>query len=248
MRYYERHEFVYQQFGDKGCRSWDEFLGQATGFESFCAKPFIEHALAYTRYFDRRPTALEIGCGTGPICCFLAECGFEVQGIDVSPSAITIAQQQAQQRELEITFRVADVCRDAITPQQFDVVVDGHCLHCIVSETDRLFALKNVSQALRSRGQFWVETMIAGRAADFGADRILDDAGILWVKSSTPGKFDLEQQVDGKTYVASRRVHNDRYQLEMELQSAGFDIAWSRIMREDKNDPNDTFQAICTVK
>ena len=248
MRYYEGHELFYQQFGDKGCRTWDEFLGQAGGFEAFCAKPFIEHALSYTRDFDCRPTALEIGCGTGPICCFLAERGFEVQGIDVSPSAIAIAQQQARQRELEITYRVADVCRDAIPPQQFDVVVDGHCLHCIVSESDRLFALTNVSRALRSGGQFWVETMIAGRAADFGAGRMLDDAGILWAKSSTPGKFDLEQQVDGITYVATRRIHHDQSRLEVELQSAGFIIAWSRIMRADKNEPNDTFQAICTVK
>jgi hypothetical protein len=46
MRYYEGHETVYQRLRHSGCQAWDEYLGQAADFESFCMKQFVEGAVA----------------------------------------------------------------------------------------------------------------------------------------------------------------------------------------------------------
>jgi SAM-dependent methyltransferase len=247
MRYYEGHETVYQRLRDRGCSTWDEFLGQAADFDSFCMKQFVEEALERSSFVREPPLALEIGCGTGPICCFLAEGGFEVEGIDISATAIAIAREQAEARGLSVKYRVADVCHDRLQ-QLYDLVVDGHCLHCIVTEEDRHKALRNVCAAIRPGGHFWLDTMIADSATDFGKDTTLDDDGILWVKIPTPGRFDLEKQIAGETYVANRRVYRDPKYLESELQMAGFVIERSNAAAPEENGQSATYQAICTVR
>lgn len=247
MRYYEGHETVYQRLQDKGCKSWDEYLGQASGFDAFCMKPFVEETLARSKFDNERPLALEIGCGTGPICCFLAKNGFAVEGIDISDTAITIAQECAKERGLSIKYRVADVCQDNLPQKRYDLVVDGHCLHCIVTEQDRLSAIRNVYAAIRPGGQFWLDTMIAHDATKFGKDTILDEDGILWVKISTSGRFDLEKQISGVTYVANRRVYRDPKLLESELLTAGFVISWSNVTAPEKDSQSANYQALCTV-
>jgi hypothetical protein len=45
---------------------------------------------------------------------------FEAEGIDISPTAIAIAQEQAKERRLSIKYRVADVCHDELAQQRYD--------------------------------------------------------------------------------------------------------------------------------
>ena len=51
---------------------------------SFPPNPFLIETLPR---LDLRPDAhvLELGCGTGPVACFLAQLGYRVHGIDVVP-------------------------------------------------------------------------------------------------------------------------------------------------------------------
>ncbi|MCG8478473.1 MAG: class I SAM-dependent methyltransferase [Spirochaetales bacterium] len=48
--------------------------------------------------------ALDIGCGTGKSALWLAERGFDVTGIDVSPAAIQQARRAARGRDVEVRF------------------------------------------------------------------------------------------------------------------------------------------------
>lgn len=247
MRYYEGHEKAYQKLRDKGCRSWDEYCGQAPDFETFCLKQFLDEMFARYEFTDDRGRALEVGCGTGPICCYLAKKGFEVEGIDISSTAIDIAREQAKAFGLSIRYRVADLCRDDLEQDQYDLVIDGHCMHCIVTEADRQRALTNIRSAIRHGGQFWIDTMIADEETRFGPDTELDEEGILWVKISKPGGFDLEKQVDDLTYVANRRVYRDPARIVSELEEAGFTLAWSNTVAAEKQGANGTFQAMCEL-
>ena len=173
--------------------------------------------------------ALEVGCGTGPVCCFLAERGFRVEGVDVSQTAIAMARSEAARRGLDIRYRVADICRGSVGRQSCDLVVDGHCLHCLVRDDDRRRALAAMREAVKPEGAFWLETMLAGESTSFGDDTLLDEDGVLWVPISRPGRFDMERQVEGKTYVANRRVHRQKDRLISELCTAGFAITWSEV-------------------
>lgn len=245
MRYYEGHESVYRKAKEKGCHCWDEYLGQADHFEAFSLKGLLEKGLARSTFSCANPSALSIGCGTGPGCCFLAAKGFQVKGIDVSATAISMAEKESKSRGLDIAFGVADVCRDCLGEAIYDLVVDEHCLHCIVDCEERQRALANIRNALKPDGYFWLETMLACPATRFGEDMLFDEDGILWVKIAQRGSFDLEKTVHGETYVANRRVYRHTDPLKQELEAAGWALLWSENLPSEQEHAPGVFQAIC---
>lgn len=88
---------------------------------------------------------LEIGCGAGNFSVMLAQHGYTVTGVDISPTAVDWAKERARSTNTVVVFRVDNVltlstCGDAM----FDVVVDGHCLHCIIGD-DRARCLESVA-------------------------------------------------------------------------------------------------------
>lgn len=102
---------------------------------------------------------LELGCGAGDISLWLAERGFEVWGVDLSPTAIAWARDKAGERSLTADFQVGDVLTLAgHADAYFDLVVDGCCLHCIVGE-DRARVLRSAARVLKPGGVLYVITM-----------------------------------------------------------------------------------------
>ena len=72
---------------------------------------------------DRPPgKALDLACGTGRNSLFLAEKGYDVTAIDISPRAITLAEQRARERGLKINWVVADLDTYSIQGQ-YDLIV-----------------------------------------------------------------------------------------------------------------------------
>src|SRR5205823_4770937 len=53
--------------------------------------------------------AVELGCGTGTNAVWLAQHGFEVTAIDISPTAIAQAEQSARGAGVAVRFLAADV-------------------------------------------------------------------------------------------------------------------------------------------
>ena len=72
---------------------------------------------------DRRPgTALDLACGTGRNSLYLAEKGYDVTAIDISPRAIAMAERIAREKGLKINWIVADL--DNYPMQgQYDLIV-----------------------------------------------------------------------------------------------------------------------------
>ncbi|MFL5340004.1 MAG: class I SAM-dependent methyltransferase [Gemmataceae bacterium] len=75
--------------------------------------------------------AVELGCGTGSNAVWLAQQGFEVTGIDISPTAIDRAKQRAAAAGVAVRFLAADVTRlqDLGTP--FAFFFDRGCYHAV---------------------------------------------------------------------------------------------------------------------
>jgi len=79
---------------------------------------------------DIRPgKGLEIGCGTGTNSIWLAERGFEMTGLDLSPTAIARAKEKATAARADCRFLVGDFLVDEIPGAAFDFVYDRGCLH-----------------------------------------------------------------------------------------------------------------------
>lgn len=139
---------------------------------------------------------LEIGCGAGEFALHLAALGCRVHGVDISPTAVAWAREHAAARGLAATFEVGDVCTlDGCATDSFDLVLDGHCLHCIIG-ADRALCLAAVRRVLRPGGSFLVRTM-CGPVAQETASAIGFDAasGLVFRRGVATRYIGLPQDI-----------------------------------------------------
>jgi len=150
---YEGHEDVYQKYRTQPERvGWDDAEQLAANIAS------MERILQWPT-FPKAGRVLELGCGAGNICIELAKRGFEVCGVDIAPTAIEWAKQSSLAAGVFGEYSVGNVLELADFPDAtFDVVLDGHCLHCIIGE-DRLRFFANARRLLRPGGTLLVRTM-----------------------------------------------------------------------------------------
>jgi 2-polyprenyl-3-methyl-5-hydroxy-6-metoxy-1,4-benzoquinol methylase len=71
---------------------------------------------------------LDIATGKGRNAIFLAERGFEVVGIDISPVALEMARRAAQEKSLAIDWQEADLERIELPKGDYDLVVNFNYL------------------------------------------------------------------------------------------------------------------------
>lgn len=74
---------------------------------------------------------LDVGCGLGDNALFFAERGYQVTGIDVSPSVIDRNRNKARERGLQAEFLVADATTMEGVTGPFGTIVDSALMHCL---------------------------------------------------------------------------------------------------------------------
>ena len=74
--------------------------------------------------------ALDLACGTGRHAIFLAENNWRVTAVDNSAVGIEIARQRAEEKNVEIDFRVADLEKGEFKPEEnsYDLICDFYYL------------------------------------------------------------------------------------------------------------------------
>ena len=108
--------------------------------------------------------ALDVGCGTGDNCIWLAQKGFSVIGTDVSEIAIEKAIEKASNANVQCDFIVVDFLRNQIEGATFGFIFDRGCFHSFGSEGDRKRFAKNVATHLEKDG-LWL-TIVANADED----------------------------------------------------------------------------------
>jgi SAM-dependent methyltransferase len=78
--------------------------------------------------------ALDLGCGTGTNCIYLARHGWEVVGVDFSILAIRRARRKARRAGVDCQFYRDDVTDLAFLADPFDLALDIGCLHSLPPE------------------------------------------------------------------------------------------------------------------
>ena len=98
--------------------------------------------------------SVDLGCGTGNYAIYLASVGFDVTGIDISPTAIRIAEENAKNKGVKCNFLVADVLGELDEVKEaFDFVYDWGLLHHLFP-ADRGKYVENVHRILNQGGKY----------------------------------------------------------------------------------------------
>lgn len=143
---YAGHDAKYRELKAAGAPGWaseddyrafeTEFAWGLAGLEPFAGK-----------------RVLELGCGAGNMVRWFVERGCAYTGVDISPAAIAWAKERAGAGARLTVGNIVEGIGG-----EYDLVVDGHCLHCIIGD-DRARLLANVRAALVPGGHFFVSTM-----------------------------------------------------------------------------------------
>jgi len=97
---------------------------------------------------------IDLGCGTGNYSIYLASVGFDITGIDVSPTAIKIAKENAKKKGIKCNFFVADVLGNLNELRStFDFAYDWELLHHIFPEQRKIYA-KNIYDLLNPKAKY----------------------------------------------------------------------------------------------
>jgi 2-polyprenyl-3-methyl-5-hydroxy-6-metoxy-1,4-benzoquinol methylase len=241
--YYREHLAGYARCRAENKTSWAEIHGE-DGFEQFASRAFLEEVLPKLLFSGSPPTVLELGCGTGPGACFLAERGFRVDAIDLIPTAIEIARQQSQLRGLQIRYTVQDVTTLPHDGPQYDLIVDSYCLQGIVTDADRRAVYAAVRARLKPDGTYLVSSAMHDPARFQLFEVVIDDAtGTVYHRYGDDGLIDPQtgivyvplggdcaayegtRQIAGRRYLLNRRHHRPAA-LRAELEGAGFRVLY----------------------
>lgn len=94
-------------------------------------RPSSELERVVTQHAIHPCRALEIGCGTGTNCIWLAQQGFTVTGVDVASLAIEKANERAQAAGVQAEFLTADVLALPELKGPFGFFFDRGCYHAV---------------------------------------------------------------------------------------------------------------------
>lgn len=99
---------------------------------------------------------LDVGCGEAAISLYLADLGYTTVGIDLSPTAINLARDEAARRGLpNATFEVADVSSFTGYDGRFGTIVDSTLFHSIPVEAREPY-LQSIVRAAAPEASFFV--------------------------------------------------------------------------------------------
>jgi len=96
---------------------------------------------------------LDLCCGSGQLCYWLAGCGFDVTGVDASDEMIEVARRKAPR----VQFEVADV-REFRRPGAFDAVISTFdSFNHLRTAADLLVVFQNAYESLAPQGLFFFD-------------------------------------------------------------------------------------------
>lgn len=153
-------ESEYRRLKSEGFAGWggsmSEFKNQGIKDRN---RRFFESPLFPKCFENQKPKILELGCGAGNGLDELIEQGYDITGIDISKTAIDWAKENSAGR-----FKVGSIADPEInllfSKSEFDVIIDGACLHCITSVEERKQTFQNIFDLLKKDGLFIYSSMV----------------------------------------------------------------------------------------
>jgi 2-polyprenyl-3-methyl-5-hydroxy-6-metoxy-1,4-benzoquinol methylase len=121
------------------------------------ANPWAPEYDFYLSLAGLRPcSVLDLGCGTGTLCCALAERGHRVTGVDPAAAMLAVARSKPHAGQVEWVQSSAQNYR---SNRGFDLIVmTGHAFQILLADADALAVLETMRGHLKERGRVAFET------------------------------------------------------------------------------------------
>jgi 2-polyprenyl-3-methyl-5-hydroxy-6-metoxy-1,4-benzoquinol methylase len=121
------------------------------------ANPQAQDTDFYLSLAGPRPcSVLDLGCGTGTLCCALAERGHRVTGVDPAAAMLAVARSKAHADQVEWIESCAHSYK---AERRFDLIVmTGHAFQILLADADVLAVLETMRGHLKERGRVAFET------------------------------------------------------------------------------------------
>jgi len=165
---------------------------------------FIEKNLGLVSGYN----ILDAGCGQGRHAIEFAKRGYEVTGFDFSEDLLKYAEKKAEESDLDISFIQGDL-RELSFESEFDAAISILAFGFLDTDEDNLLSLKNISQALKPSGKFFlavsnVATVIERMKSD---PNVKNENGVLTQnKQIANGDIIINLEIELDTHTAKHTV------------------------------------------
>jgi len=101
-------------------------------------------------------SVLDLGCGTGTLCCAFAERGHRATGVDPAEAMLALARRKPYGEQVEW---VECSAQSYSSDRRFDLIVmTGHAFQVLLTDADTLAVLDTMRHHLKERGRVAFET------------------------------------------------------------------------------------------
>jgi SAM-dependent methyltransferase len=217
----------------EGATWWDGFYADRTKGVPFFAEKPDESLVSYLdRGLIAPGRALDLGCGPGRNALHLASLGFEVDAVDLSPTAVTWAKERARAAGADIRFHCGDAFAlttgDAELGGPYDLIHDSGCFHHLPPHR-RVSYLALLDRALAPGGHFTLTCFAPGGT---GSGSELPDEAFYRQQPSLHGGLaytpeNLRHIFADLTEVELRRMHDE----PAESPHFGEPFLWTALFR-----------------
>lgn len=193
--------------------------------------------LAFTlRHINEQNQLLELACGTGELAIQFAKQGFGVTAIDLSEEMLAMANQQAQEKEVDVQFVQADML-DLTDIGHYEIVTCYSDSICFLADEKAVqTAFEQVNQVLKENGIFLFDVHSLYQMDDifpeYNYHYQTDDFAFLWESYPTEVPHSIEHFLTffikngEETFTREDELHVERtYPIETYrrlLKQAGF--------------------------
>lgn len=194
----QAHEALYKRLDEVGAESLAHFSDALSSYDELLAW------MRVSRFVPQQGRVLEIGCGDGYLSSLLDKSGYDVVGVDFS--RVAIKRARSRYGASAIKFLHGDAT--SLTSirglgREFDMVVDGMCLHCISHPAQRAAVLRSVQQVLAPGGRFVISSM--ARPLSSALKRKQDiRQNILWIRD--PNQPRSRRKVPFRYFTSKREL------------------------------------------
>jgi len=151
---------------------WDGFYADRTKRIPFFVDKPDENLVRYVEQLEIPVNrVLELGSGPGRNALYLAEHGSQVDAVDLAKTSVDWANDRARERQLDVSFRQANLFDLSFEQGAYDFVYDSGCFHHIAPHRRNDY-IRVVSDALRPGGCFALTCFVEG--GQYGGSNITD--------------------------------------------------------------------------